>query len=1604
MHQVIAPRRTNSVAWLTLMLLVVVIASSAALERVEQLILDDFLGISRWSQSGWADADVDPAGLVRYVPRIVNGLGPDGEGALSATLHFKPGGYSQGVVLQSNPGDWSKWDQLVVELKLVEDIPDLTVHAKIIIFPEDRWTEAADAYSATLVPGEWVTLRLPLGDAMPSDLWSAPTDATHLARNRAWAVKLYAINVPEASEPVQVLIARPRLERSAPSDQADGDATAARASDGITVSTSFRVAGNASGERIEVAGLVPAASPSSARVSLTLTLKPGLFGPAPALRLESRPQNFFPEHLRPVEAIDAAGAYHFVEIWSANALSTRVPYEATLSLSEQMGVLSVSFGPKDGDRLVEGYLLLKDVYEFDTFLPANRSGDDLNDVRDGNGRDASGLIIDARSVRDGAVVSGTPFGFPEDVAMRIASLHDARPFTWIAKAELRQANADHPLRVAFRGIDAGLPVTLRLWVDEEAGRQTLWMGDPPEDGEVTLPAGALSPGRHTLGLTVEDRFTAVDLAKAEIEVTRAHLQLAAHVTGYRPGAQRFVVEFEALADQPISGLELELRTGSGERWTGNLSLRPGEPTIVPLEIAADERFSDRLEITKIPFIEHPGEISIQWSEEGLAAYLNGLRPVDSSLATSGPLTRGQLAAVLRRWLGLAYHEKARISSDTALVDARREALRDGHSSSDDVQALLQVGLLPALLLDADRYAGERHATWGDALTLLVRAGELATGALYRTPNSARPRSTGEYIAAVEPTCLPSSFDVDLEVVWDDLVSAAACVLQGVGVGELLTAGLSGGRYVLPGTESYRPDQRRSSVGIFGLWSRGEDVRAKGWLGDERQRGLLAFSLRPLGSSGGSRAGFDLYWHRFNPDGSDLTFGRLEFEGEVSGLGYSVLDSTTARWDIAANGGEAHTQIFLSRAFPAALAVTESDQVAWRLDARELVIDELVYLGDEGRPASTALESGVAVVVPGKELAGPWLLVRQRIVATGEQVPVLIRLEERPERITVERGSLALRFNNAAGAVSVMPLYGIRRLSTGSSSDDAGRHVAVSESDLALVEFWSRALADFPIGLTERYEVNEDAKVVHVEARYSFHQVHDAWGTVPLEIAPVPPVIALAEAAGYPVQWSNETRRSETATFLGPFAYQQGTTARYALPIYPAIDQVSVPVRVSGDPALEALAAQALQHVDARWFPWPSVTLDNTLLAAHARAYALVEDAEARAWYKDRIAQSLAELYDERNLDTVVQPANGQSYVYNNRIWAAGEDFDREYYIGRQLVVTGETAQWVGWDVVRPYWDAIRGLYAYYQIHWDWAWQGSTTFQTGFSFQADGVVLAWEGIMNMARMAQLAGDELLANDARYRAAALGASLFALWELTGWAMENDYAVMHPGHANEPPRRRPPQEILTGFLPDTYSEYTGVVTTMPTEWGASNWLHDDLPGRTRFFNDFRFAEVYDWQMRVVPRLYPELRDRYNVESHLRMRSLLYGKDPALEAAIVAIGPGPSSSPWRLQSPMLRSLVPQVWVSASTARLTRNMWDAERQRLLSEIEAVRDGTVTYDWAWRSMEQIDAASPAPHPGPTPSLVRVNGRAVEPALIQGGWWRIVIPVAAGDHVLIETTY
>ena len=136
------------------------------------------------------------------------------------------------------------------------------------------------------------------------------------------------------------------------------------------------------------------------------------------------------------------------------------------------------------------------------------------------------------------------------------------------------------------------------------------------------------------------------------------------------------------------------------------------------------------------------------------------------------------------------------------------------------------------------------------------------------------------------------------------------------------------------------------------------------------------------------------------------------------------------------------------------------------------------------------------------------------------------------------------------------------------------------------------------------------------------------------------------------------------------------------------------------------------------------------------------------------------------------------------------------------------------------------------------------------------------------------------------------------------------------------------------------------------------------------------------------------------------MYGEDEGLRADIASVGIGtvqgaPGMSYHRV---LLRSLVPQVWVSASTGRVQENVWDGAERRLTTRIDVVRDGRVIYDWAWRAIERVDPDAPQPDPGPRPAAVWVNGEQVEPDLTRGGYWRLEIPAAAGESVLVEVHY
>ena len=426
--------------------------------------------------------------------------------------------------------------------------------------------------------------------------------------------------------------------------------------------------------------------------------------------------------------------------------------------------------------------------------------------------------------------------------------------------------------------------------------------------------------------------------------------------------------------------------------------------------------------------------------------------------------------------------------------------------------------------------------------------------------------------------------------------------------------------------------------------KGEDVRAKGWLGNEHHRGLLSFVWWPSGSTQ------QLYWNAFHPDGSRLILGEVGLSGDVTRRFYTVRDASTARWDVTLreDGRDLPTSIYLSRSFPAVLYVTESQEFTWRIDRGAFSLDRAAYVDGSGAVQVVDLAAGSAHRLAGAELGVPWILLLQEMAQTGELVPIFIRMERRPEAVILQRdGGLVLRFAQPAGAIVTMPLCGIARV-RGDELDVACRTPRRAWSSHSL----GRAAAAFPVGLAEEYAADESAGYVYVRSTFEYHVMEDDWErslcpwrpSRPSSPWPNSTVIGVVAVGGAPGRGHF------------PRSLRRGHRGPYALPVARASIKCTNRC-VKGDAELEALQAQAL----AMWTAGSGGLRRRSTARSrfHAQVYSMVDDPEARAWYKERIAQSLAEHYDERNLDTVFQPASGQSYVYNKRIWAAGEDFDRE---------------------------------------------------------------------------------------------------------------------------------------------------------------------------------------------------------------------------------------------------------------------------------------------------------------------------------------------------------
>ena len=131
------------------------------------------------------------------------------------------------------------------------------------------------------------------------------------------------------------------------------------------------------------------------------------------------------------------------------------------------------------------------------------------------------------------------------------------------------------------------------------------------------------------------------------------------------------------------------------------------------------------------------------------------------------------------------------------------------------------------------------------------------------------------------------------------------------------------------------------------------------------------------------------------------------------------------------------------------------------------------------------------------------------------VPLLLRWEHRPSAVRVQGGEVVFAFAEAVGKVAVMPLFGRR---VWLPEETEAWRSALPEQVVRQCRLWSRWLRDFPLTVTETYEVEQSGDVLGLEEAFQWISLEDDWQTPPVKAAPVPPMLAVALGGNVPVSF------------------------------------------------------------------------------------------------------------------------------------------------------------------------------------------------------------------------------------------------------------------------------------------------------------------------------------------------------------------------------------------------------------------------------------------------------------------------------------------------------
>ena len=676
-----------------------------------------------------------------------------------------------------------------------------------------------------------------------------------------------------------------------------------------------------------------------------------------------------------------------------------------------------------------------------------------------------------------------------------------------------------------------------------------------------------------------------------------------------------------------------------------------------------------------------------------------------------------------------------------------------------------------------------------------------------------------------------------------------------------------------------------SVGVYGAYLKRNGSQYN--LEEPMFNGSLAFAL-DMEHAVGEPPRFPLVWASFFASDRHLALGQFAFEGDSSApLASSLLDWTCVEYETQIDSGDGarFLDVLLSRAWPAIQLTTGLSTVHWQVgDGRQ---EPVVAIPSNDGAICHTVESDAFPA-----MTEPWLLTWVERPDLDFVVPMLVVVQRRPERVAPaaieDLGiTIAIHFAGEAGGIRAMPLYGIARIPKAEAA--AWCHDGLPEEIVARCRAWARRLQRFPVAVTESFRVDSTVSEVSISTRWTARTWDTPWTIEADPVALIPPVIALAHDNGYAGRVVSDVVDSDYSTFWGPAALVAGDMTEVTLSSPRYVASAPIPARVTGAPLTDTIATELQAAVQA--------IVPNSL---DTYRYASAGDvAQLRAlapsvlslgtWPRGATAYAkgiVEHLVNPNSLKVEKEPISGQYYLMDDRFWAKDEHYDKEWQLGYVLQGLWNYAYYCDDTAfIKAHWDTIRGLYAYFEIVFDWATASTYTMTTGFNANSDGIRIAWEGMLAMARMAEMVGDEATYEDAVARASKQMASLYASWYAPRWAATNQYTMVqyHP---------IPPGEAELRFAPDNSW----------TEFFTCNLSHpDDFFQTTHafyFFNLSHLAFLHDsglgdrflrpWLDEVAPSLHPQWCDgnafseasgRYyggdHTMAHLVARALVLGED---------------------------------------------------------------------------------------------------------------------------------